>query len=73
MDFSYSGLLSLAAYCGLLNAAAVAELGTCNADNCLRGLNGYSSAAAFCASHTTGNGGSADLCHAVYWLGDLAA
>ncbi|MCJ1295586.1 hypothetical protein MMC34_007149 [Xylographa carneopallida] len=53
MYFSTSALLSLAACCGVLHAAAIAERGTCNADNCLRGLNGYSSTAAFCASYTT--------------------
>ncbi|MCJ1383291.1 hypothetical protein MMC17_006404 [Xylographa soralifera] len=53
MYFPYSGLLSLAACCGVLNAAAIAERGSCNSDNCLRGLNGYSIAAAFCASYTT--------------------
>lgn len=53
MIFSHSRLFSFAACCGILNAAAVVERGTCNADNCQRALNGYPSAAAFCASYTT--------------------
>lgn len=53
MIFSHSRLFPFAACCGILNAAVVVERGTCNADNCQRALNGYPSAAAFCASYTT--------------------